>query len=134
MAGSRTLAERALTREQIDPEFKGSAMDWVDKYGHVQLENAEQRATMRFSDWAIEFSYIARLLHRKQLPELDINWLRSPKPADVERMKAALDLLRPIVAQAEAFLGKALAPKPNGQAVENLNESPPDLWEGGVHK
>jgi hypothetical protein len=104
MAGTRPLSERAMTREQVDPEFKGSKMDWVDKYGHVQLHNAEEMARMRFTDWAIEIGYIAKLIAGKKLPEVDINWLRSPKEADVARLQKAMEILRPIVDRADAML------------------------------
>jgi ParB-like nuclease domain len=32
----------SLTREQVDPDFKGTGMDFVDKYGHVQLRTKKQ--------------------------------------------------------------------------------------------
>lgn len=104
MAGTRKFSERGMTREQIDPDFNGSHMDWTDKYGHVQLHNAEDRATMQFGDWAIEIGYLAKLISRKTLPEVDVNWLRSPKEADVERLKKAMKILRPIIARADEML------------------------------
>ncbi len=33
-----------LTPEQVDPEFQGTPMEFTTKYGHVQVETAEQRA------------------------------------------------------------------------------------------
>lgn len=37
-----------LTRQQVDPDFKGSSMEWVDKYGHVQImTKAELEADLR---------------------------------------------------------------------------------------
>ena len=99
-----------LSKQQVDPEFKGSAVDFVDKYGHVQLMTAEQYATMRFSDWASNVKALAR--YWRTLPELrdvDLNWLRKPKPYDIAKLTEALDALRPAIAKAEAMLTVAVA-------------------------
>lgn len=102
-AQHRGFRPKALTREEVDPEFKGTAIDFVDKYGHVQLQNAEERARMRFADWAIELGAIARQIKGK-LPEVDIDWLRSPKPSDIEKLSAAVAVLKPIIETAEILL------------------------------
>jgi ParB-like chromosome segregation protein Spo0J len=98
-----------LTREEVDPEFKGTAMEWVDKYGHVQTQTAEQRATHRFKDWAIEIGHLGRLAKDKvkTLPDIDLDWLRSPRVEDVERLRVALEILRPMLARAEELLKRA---------------------------
>jgi transposase len=98
----------ALTREQVDPEFTGTPIEFVDKYGHVQMETAEQRATSRFGDWAIVVGYLGKKFREQPgLPEVDVNWLRKPRQADIERMRAALALLEPMLAQARILLDRA---------------------------
>lgn len=90
---------RDLTREQVDPEFVGTAMDFVDEYGHVQMETALDRATSRFGAWAIVAGHVARVIREQQAPRVTprvVSWLRRPKLADVARMRAAL-------AEVEAF-------------------------------
>lgn len=105
----RSLANvPALTREQVDPEFTGTPMEFVDKYGHVQMQTAEVRAQSRFTDWAIVIGFLAKKFKEQpKLPDVDIGWLRSARPADVERMKAALDVLLPVLLQAKALLNQA---------------------------
>ena len=100
--------QRKLTPEQIDPEFSGTPMEFTTKYGHVQVETAEERARSHFSDWAIGIGHIARVLDHQQLPkEVDLNWLRSPNRADFDRISAALDKLQPIIEQAKAMRDRA---------------------------
>lgn len=102
---------KALTREQIDPEFKGTPMEWVDKYGHVQTHTAEQYATMRFGDWVCNARALAK--RWRELPPLDRavdhNWLRSPNPRDVASLTESLEFLRPKFAELEALLACATA-------------------------
>ena len=101
---------KALTREQVDPEFTGSAMDWVDKYGHVQVMTAEQYATTRFDDWASNARALAK--RWRELPELrevDHNWLRSPNQYSVKTLTESLEFLRPKIAELEALLACATA-------------------------
>ena len=97
-----------LTRDQVDPEFKGTPIDFVDKYGHIQVETAEKRATGRFSDWAIEIGHLAKTIQKKTMPEVDTNWLRSPRKADIERLTSAMEVLRPIMKRAEELLERAV--------------------------
>jgi hypothetical protein len=97
----------ALTREQVDPEFKGTPIEFVDKYGHVQMQTAEARATSRFGDWAIVIGYLAKQFKKQPaLPAVDLDWLRSPRKADVERMRSAVALLKPVLDQAEVLLNR----------------------------
>jgi hypothetical protein len=101
---------KTLTREQIDPEFKGTPMDWVDKYGHVQTHTAEQYATMRFGDWMCHARALAK--RWRELPELrdvDHNWLRSPGQHDLKSLTESLEFLRPKIAELEALLACATA-------------------------
>jgi|HubBroStandDraft_3_1064219.scaffolds.fasta_scaffold02461_5 hypothetical protein len=101
-------AYRHLTRKEVDPEFNGTATEFVDKYGHVQAETAEQRAAGRFTAWV--FNVRALVGAAKRLPgwpEVDHNWLRSPKARDAPRLAEALDYLRPLLAEAEALLARA---------------------------
>jgi len=50
---------RGLTKEEVDPNFKGTAQDFVDKYGHVQLLTKEQiekaNDQAAFSAWVAVF-------------------------------------------------------------------------------
>ena len=98
----------ALTPEQVDPEFKGTPIEFTDKYGHVQIKTAEQYATMRFGDWASAVRAAGKRWS-ELLPNrpVDHNWLRSPKPYDVTKMREALNFLRPMIAEAEALLARA---------------------------
>ena len=96
------------TPDQVHPEFKGTPIDFVDKYGHIQVETAEKRATGRFSDWAIEIGHLAKTIQKKTMPEVDTNWLRSPRKADIERLTSAMEVLRPIMQRAEELLERAV--------------------------
>ena len=99
-------SQTALTREQVDPEFTGTAMEWVDKYGHVQIMTAQEYATERFGAVVSEMRALAK--RHKELPErraLDLNWLRGPlDERAVERLAEALEYLRPKFTEAEAAL------------------------------
>ena len=112
-----SLSQQSLTREQVDPEFVGDALAFGAEYGHVCLETAEQRATSRFGFWAMALRYLAKEWSKPEIipPKVDLNWLRSPKPDDVTKLRDALDVLKPVLAAAEAALAKAeaeLAKKP----------------------
>ena len=101
-----------LTRQQVDPEFEGSEWEWINKYGHVQAMTAEQYASVRFSSWAGHMRSLVK--SEKALPPLperpvDHNWLRNPKPYDIEKLSEALAHLRPLIAEAEALLITATA-------------------------
>ena len=101
---------KTLTREQVDPEFKGTPMEWVDKYGHVQTHTAEQYATMRFGDWVCHARALAK--RWRELPELrdvDLNWLRNPGQHDLKSLTESLEFLRPKIAELEALLARATA-------------------------
>jgi len=102
------LHDILLTREQVDPEFTGSAMDWVDKYGHVQVKTAAQYASMRFGAWARNMMALAKEARRlPDWPDVDHNWLRQPGGHDINKLAEALALLRPKIAEAEALLETA---------------------------
>jgi hypothetical protein len=99
-----------LTPEQVDPEFKGTPMEFTAKYGHVPIMTAERYAATRFSDWAQFMRSLARL--DRDMPELkdvDLNWLRNPSQGDVAKLAEALEQLRPRIAKAEAMLETAKA-------------------------
>jgi hypothetical protein len=113
---------RHLTPAEVDPEFTGSAIDWTDKYGHVQVETAEQRATGRFTAWALNVRLLAS--EAKKLPdwpEVDHNWLRSPKPHAVAKLAEALEYLRPKLAEAEALLARAMESKNDEQETRPVD-------------
>jgi hypothetical protein len=105
-----TTPMKSLTREEVDPEFKGTAMEWVIKYGHVQTHTAEQYATMRFEDWV---GFARDLAKRGRahpaLKDVDHNWLRSPTPYGIKSLTESLEFLRPKIAELEALLTRATA-------------------------
>ncbi len=110
----------AMTREQVDPEFKGTPVEFTDKYGHVQVMNAEKMATQGFSAWATNMKALAK--RHRELPGIfrpvDRNWLRSPRPYDLIKLREAMQYLRPIFAEAEALLARAeLVQAPSQPAV-----------------
>jgi hypothetical protein len=120
---------KVLTREQVDPEFKGTPMEWVDKYGHVQIMTAEQYATEAFDAWASNARALAK--RWRELPELgrdvDHNWLRSPKQYSVRTLTESLEFLRPKIAELEALLATATAAlakkKPMEASHQGLRQS-----------
>ena len=100
----------ALSRQQVDPEFVGTDFDFTNKYGHVVMHTAEERARMRFGDWAVGMHALAKEAKRSTCwSDCDESWLRSPRPQDIARMTEALDALRPKIARAEALLQVAVA-------------------------
>jgi hypothetical protein len=112
------LEDVLLTRQQVDPEFTGSHIEFIDKYGHVYAMTAEQQATERFSGWVSNVRALAR--RWRELPDLgrpvDHNWLRSPRSSDVAKLAEALEFLRPKIAEAEALLACATAVAKQKQA------------------
>ena len=85
-----TSKRRVLTPEQVDPEFIGTPLEFTTKYGHVQIETAEERARNRFKEWTIHINKWARDWKRDfPLSEIDVNWLRSPDQKDVMRFLEA---------------------------------------------
>jgi ParB-like chromosome segregation protein Spo0J len=110
---------KAMTREQVDPEFKGTPVEFTDKYGHVQVMTAEQYATQGFSAWATNMKALAK--RHRELPGIsrpvDRNWLRSPKPYDLVKLREAMQYLRPIFAEAESLLARAEMQAPSQPAV-----------------
>jgi hypothetical protein len=101
---------RTMTPQEVDPEFNGTPMEFIDKYGHVQVKTAEEYATMRFGEWASWMRSLAKC--GRELPPLpnrpvDHNWLRSPEPNDVKKLTEALIYLWPIIAEAKALLERA---------------------------
>lgn len=119
-----------LTPAQVDPEFKGSAIEFVDKYGHVQTETAEQRARRRFGEWAQNMRSIAKTLAKlPDWPKVDIDWLRSPRLADIEKLEKALTLLLPHIREAEDLLIMAqlvYKEKADGNTPSSEGVSDPD--------
>src|SRR6478752_7031512 len=98
-----------LSPKDVDPEFTGTATEFVDKYGHVQTVTAAQFANMRFSDLVSNMR--ALMKSERGLPEckpIDLNWLRNPSDRDVAKLTEALEHLRPKMAKAEAALAAAV--------------------------
>jgi len=101
---------KPLTRHDVDPEFTGTPIEFTDKYGHVQIQSAQEYATMRFSDLTSEAR--VQVQCKKGQPErksIDLNWLRAPKPYDVAKLEDAMNILRPLFAEYEAALATAKA-------------------------
>jgi hypothetical protein len=48
-----------LTRDQVDPDFKGTPQEWVDKYGHLLIQTKAQMEAeadrQAFSNWVAAF-------------------------------------------------------------------------------
>jgi hypothetical protein len=98
-----------LTPAEVDPEFTGTAIEWTDKYGHVQALTGEQYATDRFNAWTANLRILVKAGRNADWPKVDHDWLRSPSPHFIGKMTEALDYLRPIIAEAEALLARAKA-------------------------
>jgi hypothetical protein len=98
-----------LTPQEVDPEFTGTPMEFVAKYGHVQVHTAQQRATMRFADLAQFMRSVAKYANGMPvLQAIDLNWLRAPEPNDVAKLTEALQYLRPLLNKAETALERAV--------------------------
>ena len=124
LTGMPKFASEEEKRKWVDPEFVGTSMEWTDKYGHVQVMTAEEYATARFTAWAVHMR--ALVMTAKQLPELpkvDHNWLRSPKPAAVGKLAEALEYFRPLIAEAEALLERARSAQDLRQRVTESLQS-----------
>jgi hypothetical protein len=107
-----TSKRRILTPQQVDPEFTGTPNEFTTKYGHVQLETAEERATNRFSEWTIHIRRWAKEWRQMGvLSEIDVNWLRSPKPKDVDQFLEAYKTLAIVFDNIQSIRDKALALK-----------------------
>jgi hypothetical protein len=101
-----------LTPQEVDPEFKGTPVEFTDKYGHVQVMTAEQYATARFNAWASNMRAISKRAREfPDWPKVDHNWLRSPHPYDIAKLTEALEHLRPLFAEAELLLQRAVDAK-----------------------
>jgi hypothetical protein len=108
-----TTRINALTREQIDPEFTGTPMEFNDRHGHVSLLTAEQKATDYLTAITAEMRSAARAIQELEVPAqrrfLDywLGWLRRPKARDIERLAEAIAILEPRLAEAKAWLARA---------------------------
>ena len=106
-----------LTPAQVDPEFTGTHVEFVDKYGHVHAMTAEQRAKSRFEAWVSNFKALHREAKRApDWPEVDQHWLRNVGAYDVGKLTEALEYLRPKIAEAEALLACAVGAVERKQA------------------
>ena len=106
----------ALTREQIDPEFTGTPMEFHDRHGHVSLETAEQKATGYYSAIAAEVRNAIRARQElepaaQRLDHQDywLGWLRNPKERDTLKLTTDIVVLRQMLAEAEVWLARAVA-------------------------
>jgi len=104
---------KALTREQVDPEFKGTPTEFMDRFGHVQTNTAIEKATAHLNTYA---AYMRTIMKAAQglpsWPTIDAYWLdklREPNRHDIAKLTEALEYFRPIIATAEAMLASAVA-------------------------
>ena len=103
---------RLLTPQQVDPEFTGTSNEFTTKYGHVQLETAEERATNRFMEWTLHIRKWARdYKDLGALSEIDINWLRSPRPKDIDQFLEAYQKLALVFDNIQAIRDKVITLK-----------------------
>ncbi|HEV8503670.1 MAG TPA: hypothetical protein VGR63_19015 [Casimicrobiaceae bacterium] len=112
---------RILSRQEIDPEFTGTAAEFTMIHGHVRTQTAAQQATAAFGALASKFRTIARQWRDYEATmassSTPINfsdpywagWLREPDARDLLRLTEALEYLRPRIAEAEAALARAEA-------------------------
>jgi len=121
-----------LAPHEVDPEFTGTAIEFVDKYGHIQTETAAQRATGRLTAWRQNIAFLAKQVDKlPDWPKVDHNWLRQPRPGDVAKLAEALAILRPKIDEAEALLRRAEAALLAEQNPTGASHSPPSTVNGG---
>jgi hypothetical protein len=102
------LKMRGLTREEVDPEFTGTPLEFTGKYGHCPQRTARELAR----DGAKEWSFVARKMvsdfqKQPELKPVDINWLRDPMAAqDKKRLADALAVLGPVVDHLREIIAK----------------------------
>jgi hypothetical protein len=107
---------RILTPQQVDPEFTGTSNEFTTKYGHVQLETAEERAANRFMEWTIHIRKWARdYKDQGALSEIDVNWLRSPRQKDVDSFLESYNRLALVFDNIQSIRDKAKALKKKGE-------------------
>jgi ParB-like chromosome segregation protein Spo0J len=109
---NRLSTLKALTREQVDPEFKGTPTEFMDRFGHVQTTTAIEKASAHLNTYA---TYMRTLMKTAQTlpswPAIDAYWLdklREPNRHDIAKLTEALEYLRPLIATAEALLAAAV--------------------------
>jgi hypothetical protein len=104
---------KALTREQVDPEFTGTPTEFMDRFGHVQTTTAIQKASAHLNTYATYMRTLAKAAQGLSgWPVIDAYWLeklREPNRHDIAKLTEALEYLRPIIATAEAMLARAVA-------------------------
>jgi hypothetical protein len=84
------LDSKTLTREQVDPDFKGDAVQFATKYGHVLLhtkteieENKRQEVLRAWQAAITDIQQTARALGNAEAPDPDTlrQWLSKPGKA-----------------------------------------------------
>jgi len=93
---------RNLTRQDVDPDFIGTELDFVREYGHVWVQTAEERATERFGALAAEIAAFAR--KGKAVPPVDPHWLRAPRRNDIAKLRTAVEEVEALIAEAKRLL------------------------------
>ena len=91
------LDSKALTREQVDPDFKGTAIEFATKYGHVLLhtkaeieENKRQEVLSAWLAAVTDHQRTGQVLANAEVPHPDTlrQWLA--KPGKAERLRTWL--------------------------------------------
>lgn len=106
-----TSKRRVLTPQEVDPEFTGTSNEFTTKYGHVQIETAEERAANRFREWNQHIRKWAREYREFPLSAIDLNWLRSPRGKDVDQFLEAYATLALVFDNIQSIRDKAKALK-----------------------
>jgi hypothetical protein len=104
---------KGLTREQVDPDFKGTALEFATKYGHVNLHtkqqiehNKRQEALMAWLGAVTEHARTANTI--TALPCVDPATLREwiGKPGKAEKLKAWCKSIRSACESLHSILGE----------------------------
>jgi len=87
---------KGLTREEVDPDFKGTPLEFATKYGHVNLYTKTQieadKREAEVAKWAASVATAVRLVDAMlPLPEALSEWLAKPgKAAKLQAWQASL--------------------------------------------
>lgn len=99
---------RKLTPAEVDPNFKGTAAEFAEKYGSGN-RTAVELATDRFKAISMELSRVDKDLDRAL--RMQKGYVESfkvrPRERDIERLAEALEGLEPLVAEARTWLEHA---------------------------
>jgi hypothetical protein len=124
--GEKSLVEMGLTREEIDPDFKGSDFDFHREHGHMRNRTKAQKefaaAATRGDALVVALKNSLNTMPRQPVTETDIlAWIEEGKKMGgrregklLERMLAFREVaawLLPLIEQVEALVGPLGAEK-----------------------